>query len=109
METNSLQGQVAIISGALGDLGSAIALGLAKHGADIALGDLADSGEGLKKQIESLGRKVCYHKVDVSNADQVQAWVSHQRQQRGGLRCRDLYRYWPVSGRHGQYLCAFTL
>lgn len=76
MQNNTLQGQVAIISGALGDLGSAIALGLAKHGADIALGDLAESGEALKNQIEKLGRKACYHKIDVTNANQVQAWVA---------------------------------
>jgi glucose 1-dehydrogenase len=59
-----------------GDLASAIARGLAKIGDDIALGDLADSGEALKKQIESLGRKVCYHQVDVSKPEDVQAWVS---------------------------------
>jgi len=38
----NLEGQVAIISGGLGDIGQAIAIELAGCGADVAVGDLCE-------------------------------------------------------------------
>jgi glucose 1-dehydrogenase len=72
-----LSGHVAIISGGLGDIGRAIALTLARGGADIALGDLLPAAEaqGLISQIEKVGRRCRYAKVDVSDAEAVHAWV----------------------------------
>ncbi len=37
---NPLEGHISIISGGLGDIGSAIAIELAQRGSDIAIGDL---------------------------------------------------------------------
>lgn len=69
--------QTAIISGGLGDIGRAIARELAAQGADIALGDLrpAADAESFLDELRSLGRRACYHSVDVSDANAVNEWV----------------------------------
>ncbi len=55
----TLTGQVAMISGGLGDIGRACAVELARRGADIAVGDLRvdDRVEHLRKAVEGLGRR----------------------------------------------------
>jgi NAD(P)-dependent dehydrogenase (short-subunit alcohol dehydrogenase family) len=73
----NLAGQVAIISGGLGDIGSAIAIELAGRGADVALGDIrpdADAGPRLEP-LKSLGRRCRYDRVDVTDWKQVGRWV----------------------------------
>ncbi len=71
-------GQIAIISGGLGDIGRAIALEFAARGADIAIGDVLDpaEGESLLSRIRGSGRRARYDHVDVSDAAAVQAWVA---------------------------------
>jgi NAD(P)-dependent dehydrogenase (short-subunit alcohol dehydrogenase family) len=73
----NLSGQVAIISGGLGDIGSAIALELAGRGADIALGDIrpAADSQQLLERVKRLGRRGRYDNVDVSDSQQVIRWV----------------------------------
>ena len=73
----TLSRQVAIISGGLGDIGSAIARELARRGADIAVGDVRDTSAagGLADQLRDLNVRHRYDQVDVANADQVAAWV----------------------------------
>lgn len=75
----NLKGQTAIISGALGDIGRAIALELAGRGADIALGDIApeENATGVLQSLRSLGHKARYDCVDVSNAKAVGDWVAN--------------------------------
>lgn len=72
-----LNGQVAIISGGMGDIGRAIARELARLGADVALGDLRDPGEvgSFLRELEAREVKVRYDKVDVADAGAVQRWV----------------------------------
>jgi NAD(P)-dependent dehydrogenase (short-subunit alcohol dehydrogenase family) len=72
-----LAGNVAIISGGLGDIGRSIALELAERGADIALGDVLPAGEAAEmlSRVQSLGRRALYTTVDVSDAEAVTAWV----------------------------------
>lgn len=72
-----LSGQVAVISGGLGDIGRAIALQLARHGADIAIGDIRPSpdAEPILREIAALGRRARYDLVDVGQASQVDGWV----------------------------------
>ncbi len=53
-----LDKKVALITGASRGIGAALAVGLAKHGADIAICDLARQADGLadvKKQVEPKG------------------------------------------------------
>ena len=69
---------VAVISGGAGDIGRAIALGLARLGADIAIGDLVDNGpmlDTLKSAVEKLGRRIRFDVVDVTNASAIEKWL----------------------------------
>src|SRR5215475_9320793 len=67
-----LDGQVALVTGAARGLGRAISLALPNAGADLALG-LRDinTGGGLVKEIEALGRKALPLQMDVTNLDQI--------------------------------------
>jgi NAD(P)-dependent dehydrogenase (short-subunit alcohol dehydrogenase family) len=78
MPDTPLKDQVAIISGALGDIGCAIALQLARLGADVSLGDLAppEAAAPLLAELRDLGRRARYDRVDVTDADGVNAWVT---------------------------------
>lgn len=73
----SLEGQVAIISGGLGDIGRAIGLELARRGADVALGDVLDEKDAKPalRRIKALRRGCRYEQVDVRDADAVCQWV----------------------------------
>ena len=75
---NALQGQIAIISGALGDIGRAIAIELARRGANIALGDVLAPEEARETLVglRELGVTARYDRVDVADADAVRAWVA---------------------------------
>ncbi len=72
-----LSGQVAIISGGLGDIGRAIARELAGRGADIAIGDILepDAATSLLAELNALGRLARYDLVDVADAAAVEAWA----------------------------------
>src|SRR5450432_659937 len=72
-----LSGQIAIISGGAGDIGSAIALELARQGADVTLGDAreTDSAAGLLDELRALGRRARYDRVDVADSRAVEEWV----------------------------------
>jgi len=74
---DNLTGQVAIISGGLGDIGRAIAKELAGRGADIAIGDILESERAADTldEIRRLGRRARYDRVDVSDAEAVNNWV----------------------------------
>src|SRR5262250_77225 len=68
----SLNGQVALVTGAARGLGRAISLALAHAGADVALG-LRDvnTGGDLVREIESMGRRVLPLQMDMTQLDQV--------------------------------------
>ena len=74
-----LHGQVAIISGGLGDIGRACALELARRGADVACGDRSDGGRSgpLLEAIRQLGRRGRTDLVDVAEAEEVDRWVAN--------------------------------
>ncbi len=73
-----LTNQIAIISGGLGDIGSAIATELADCGADIAIGDIKQEAAAASviASIQSLGRKAVYTQVDISRSDEVEEWIN---------------------------------
>ena len=70
-------GEVAIISGGLGDIGRAVGRELATLGANIAVGDILDSEQASTclAEITDLGRLARYTRVDVSDAEAVEKWV----------------------------------
>ena len=72
----SLNGEVAIITGAARGIGKAIALELAKSGADIAVVDVLTEEAGqVVKDIESLGRRSQAFNTDISNAEAVRKLI----------------------------------
>jgi glucose 1-dehydrogenase len=75
--SQTLTGQVAIISGGLGDIGSAIARELARRGADVAVGDVrgAEDATVLLDSLRQAGRRARYDCVDVADAGAVRDWV----------------------------------
>jgi NAD(P)-dependent dehydrogenase (short-subunit alcohol dehydrogenase family) len=67
-ELFGLNGQVSVIIGGAGVLGSSMALGLAKAGSKIAILDInEDKGINLAKEIRKLGREAIFIKVDVTS------------------------------------------
>lgn len=73
----SLQGQVGIISGGLGDIGRAVAVELARRGADVAVGDILDpsAADPILRRVRALRRRCRYDRVDVTDAAAVGDWV----------------------------------
>jgi glucose 1-dehydrogenase len=82
---SSLSGQIAIISGGLGDIGRAIALEFATRGADVAVGDLLEHDQAgpLLQQIAACNRRARYDRVDVSDPIAVRAWVENVQRDLG--------------------------
>jgi glucose 1-dehydrogenase len=70
-----LTGQSALVTGANSGIGRAVALGLARAGADVAVNyvDHPEAAEDVAHQIEAMGRRAITLKADVSQEDQVEA------------------------------------
>jgi NAD(P)-dependent dehydrogenase (short-subunit alcohol dehydrogenase family) len=79
-----LQDKIAIVTGASQGIGKAIALGLATAGAHVALGKHPDGKneaiEGVKREIEALGRKAIIVQTDVSDVAQVRALIDKTKE-----------------------------
>jgi 3-oxoacyl-[acyl-carrier protein] reductase len=72
----TMEGRVALVTGASQGIGRACAIALAEAGADVALGSRNQEKLGLvAKEIEALGRKALALSLDVSSSTSVQAAV----------------------------------
>lgn len=71
----SLEGKVALVTGGARGIGSAAAVMLAEHGADIVVADLIETEDArtTMKKIEDTGRRGLFLAVDVSDAASVAA------------------------------------
>ncbi|MEF2549518.1 SDR family NAD(P)-dependent oxidoreductase [Aurantimonas sp. E1-2-R+4] len=82
----TINGKVALVTGAAQGIGRGIALRLAKDGADIAIVDInTDKMAEVAAEIEELGHKATTFKADVSNRAEVYAAVEHAEKTLGGL------------------------
>jgi 3-oxoacyl-[acyl-carrier protein] reductase len=71
-----LKDKKAIVTGAGQGIGRSIALKMAQEGADVAIVEWnPETGNQTKKEVEALGRKALFMKVDVANKKQVQDMV----------------------------------
>ena len=71
-----LKGQVAIVTGAGYGIGRAIALSLAKEGADVVVDDInAETGKSVAEEIKAAGHKALFIKADVSKSKEVDELV----------------------------------
>jgi NAD(P)-dependent dehydrogenase (short-subunit alcohol dehydrogenase family) len=74
MKLFDLTGEVAVVIGATGVLGGALAEGLAEAGAKIAvLGRNADRGESRVKRIKGLGGTACFFSADAQQRESLRA------------------------------------
>lgn len=82
----SINGRVVLVTGGGQGIGRAIALRLARDGADIALVDINDEKTpAVAKEIEKMGRKATSFAADVSQRDQMHAAVDHAERALGGF------------------------
>ena len=82
----SINGKVAVVTGAGQGIGRAIALRLANDGADIAIVDVKEEKmNAVADEVRAVGRRATTFKADVSQRDEVYAAVDHAEEQLGGF------------------------
>jgi len=88
MVSFSLEGKTAVVLGAAGGIGSALALGLAEHGANLAVAT-ASSMEALEKVAEEVrtqtGKKVVSYQVNVTDEESMAKFVAAVVAEFGGV------------------------
>ena len=82
----TINGKVALVTGAGQGIGRAIALRLARDGADIAIVDVNDAKiTAVAEEVKKLGRRATTFKADVTRRDDVFAAVEHAEEALGGF------------------------
>ena len=81
-----IAGKIALVTGAGQGIGRAIALRLARDGADIAIVDVNDEKmKSVADEVSAAGRKTTIFKADVTKRDDVYAAVDHAEKELGGF------------------------
>lgn len=82
----TMTGQVALVTGASGDIGRAIAIALAEHGADVALAARTESKlQETAAQVTAAGRRALVLACDVTDTEQVDAAIARCEAELGPL------------------------
>jgi 2-deoxy-D-gluconate 3-dehydrogenase len=86
IERFSLDGKVAVVTGASRGIGRAIALGFAEAGADVAVAARSeDDLETLAKEIDALGRRALAVRTDVRKREDIEALIERTVAELGEL------------------------
>jgi len=81
----SLEGRVALVTGAGQGIGRAIALRLAEHGADVVVNDLSEeTAASVAGEIEKLGRRALAAVADISKVAAIDAMFEQAHRELGG-------------------------
>ena len=78
-----LKGKTALVTGSTSGIGLALALALAREGADVMLNGFGDA-EGARAQVAALGGRVAYHGADMSKPAHIEAMVRACEAELGG-------------------------
>jgi len=71
-----LNGKVGIVTGGASGIGKAIALALAKAGADVVIADLSEAtGQATVKELEATGTKAFFQKTDVTKREEAKRLI----------------------------------
>src|SRR5437660_9114368 len=83
----ALQGKTVLVTGGSRGIGAAVALALAKVGADVAINYRArtDEAEKVCAEIRKMGRRALAVKADVSKSPEVAGMVSQIKQEFGDV------------------------
>lgn len=81
----SLTGRVALITGAAKGLGRVLAVGLARHGADIVAVDCDPAVQCIGSEVQALGRRMTMELCDISSESAVQRMVERSCEKFGRL------------------------
>ncbi len=75
--TSMLAGKVALVTGAAGGIGRAIALAAAREGALLVLGDIQEkAGQRFARELREEGYPACFAATDIGSTDQLEALVA---------------------------------
>jgi NAD(P)-dependent dehydrogenase (short-subunit alcohol dehydrogenase family) len=86
LEIFSLEGKIALVTGASRGIGRAIALGFAEAGADVAVAARSEEDlNTLAKEIEGVGRRSLVLPTDVTQRDQIESMITRTVAELGGL------------------------
>jgi 3-oxoacyl-[acyl-carrier protein] reductase len=83
-----LNGKTAFVTGASRGIGAALAVGLAEHGSDVVICDLAREAEALAKvkaEVEATGRKCWSYDLDVTDKAAIEKVVADATDKSGGI------------------------
>lgn len=76
MNQPSLQGKIAIVTGAGQGIGKGVALRLAREGADIIIAEYnPETAETASAEVRALGRKAMAYQIDLSKVEEIQPMV----------------------------------
>lgn len=85
MNIFNVTGKKALVTGGRRGLGRAMALGLARAGAEVAVAAYSSEADELAALFETLGAKLHYFSVDLTERDQRQSLIERVANELGGL------------------------